>query len=90
MGISYEILVKEAYEEALKTAGSLNNLKSLAEVGGSNMQYALDVDYVVENRPEMAVEWWLKAANQGHVLAQYSIGNCYEEGLVVNKDMEKQ
>ena len=37
----------------------------------------------------MAVEWYVKAANQGHTWAQNNLGNCYEKGLGVAKDITK-
>ena len=36
-----------------------------------------------------AVEWWLKAAEQGNADAQYGLGCCYEEGHGVDKDLNE-
>ena len=35
---------------------------------------------------EQAVYWFGKAAESGHVVAQYKLGKCYESGLGVAKD----
>ena len=36
----------------------------------------------------LAVKWLLKAAEQGDSLAQYQLGECYEEGIGVEADEE--
>jgi len=33
-----------------------------------------------------AVKWYLKAAEQGHVEAQFNLGGIYQEGIVVPQD----
>ena len=35
-----------------------------------------------------AFEWYSKAADQGHMLAQHSLGHLYEEGKGVKKSPE--
>lgn len=37
----------------------------------------------------LAVKWLLKAAGQGDSLAQYQLGECFEEGVGVEADEEK-
>jgi TPR repeat protein len=34
-----------------------------------------------------AVEWYLKAAKQGHVYARDGLSNCYKEGRGVEKNL---
>ena len=36
-----------------------------------------------------AVTWYHKAAEQGHVAAQYKLGSCYENGYGVKKDKDR-
>lgn len=36
-----------------------------------------------------AVEWYMKAANQGHAGAQHSLGVCYDNGRGVTQDFKK-
>jgi hypothetical protein len=43
-------------------------------------QAYFDGDGVIKSYP-LAVEWWLKAANQGCAAAQYELGVAYSEGL---------
>ena len=70
-------------------------LQLLAESGNPTTQFNLgimciyDYDALPENlkKPE---EWFQKAANQGHVPAQYYLARTYEEGLGgVTPDLEK-
>ena len=70
-------------------------LQSLAEDGNPTTQFNLgimciyDYDGLPEDlkKPE---EWFQKAANQGHVPAQYYLARTYEEGLGgVTPDLEK-
>lgn len=42
--------------------------------------------YDVEKDPEKGFEWLLKAAELGHTLAQYQVGNYYLKGEIVPKD----
>lgn len=70
-------------------------LRSLAKYGNPTTQFNLgimciyDYDGLPEDlkKPE---EWFQKAANQGHVPAQYYLARTYEEGLGgVTPDLEK-
>jgi TPR repeat protein len=36
-----------------------------------------------------AAEWYKKAADQGHTVAQMNLGNCYKFGEGVPKDLAK-
>ena len=40
----------------------------------------------VEKNMTEAVEWWRKAAEQGHAKAQFILGDCYYKGEGVAKD----
>ena len=31
--------------------------------------------------------WYLKAAMQNHIIAQYNLGVCYENGIEIEKDL---
>lgn len=42
-----------------------------------------------ENNSLNAVEWYLKLANQGHVVAQYNLGVCYQNGIGKEKNFTK-
>ena len=48
-------------------------------------QAYFDGDGLIQSYP-LAVEWWLKAANQGCAAAQYNLGVAYSEGLGVVAD----
>jgi len=39
----------------------------------------------VEQSYATALEWWRKAADQGHADAQYNIGVCYDHGTGVEQ-----
>ena len=36
-----------------------------------------------------AFNWWLKAAQNGHIKAMFCVGSCYGEGKGVSKDIVK-
>jgi len=63
----------EAYVEAFKKTGGMSNLKRLAEKGNAEMQYALAVNYRLDNDVSSAEPWYRKVAAQGYTLAQYSV-----------------
>ena len=52
-------------------------------------QYQLGIDAGFKKDDKQAVEWWRKAADQGHAEAQASLGELYYNGRGVEKD-EKQ
>ena len=43
--------------------------------------------YAGEPDSEKAVEWYRKAAEQGHPGAMFNLGTCYLEGTGVKKDI---
>ena len=51
-------------------------------------RYYYGYDYVRKNLTK-AVEWYTKAAEQGHAKAQFNLGLCYEYGIGVEKDLIK-
>ena len=84
-----EVLRKNVKERTVRV------LQLLAEYGNPTTQFNLgimciyDYDGLPEDlkKPE---EWFQKAANQGHVPAQYYLARTYEEGLGgVTPDLEK-
>ena len=68
---------------------ALSELHPLAEAGDAEAQYRLGLMYDagsgVETDPGMALELFLKAANQGHAEAQRVVGIYYEEGKGVRQ-----
>lgn len=67
----------------------------LAETGNPNMQYGLARLYDlgaetlgVTRNDEKAATWYRRAADQGHVKAQFALGQAYEEGRGVKQDRE--
>ena len=62
-------------------------------LGNANAQYMLGYCYAnalgTEQKYEKAVEWYAKAAEQGHTNAQNGLGACYEQGTGVAKDLAK-
>ena len=49
-------------------------------------QYQLGIDAGFKKDDKQAVEWWRKAADQGHAAAQYKLGVAYYFGRGVEKD----
>ena len=68
-------------------------LTEMAENGSMATQLMLSVmyrgGYGVEKDDEVATEWNLKAAKQGHKLAQYNMGWAYAHGRGVSWDEKK-
>ena len=62
-----------------------NNNEEDAEKQFNIGQAYFDGDGVIQSYP-LAVEWWLKAANQGCAAAQHELGNAYSDGLGVEAD----
>lgn len=74
-------------------AASLEEMRKRAEVGDPYEQVALATRYAKgESVPQdysMAVRWYLRAAEQGHVGAQDSLGSYFWMGRGVPKDVTK-
>lgn len=49
----------------------------------NGLYYNSDLDY------DKAAYWYLQAANQGHSTAQSNLGNCYEKGNGVQRNMKE-
>ena len=43
----------------------------------------------MEKRPEEAVKWFLKSAEQGYATGQDNLAKCYENGRGVAKDLKE-
>lgn len=51
--------------------------------------YCCENYYGVKQDWQKAIEWYSKAAGQGHAEAQYKLGICYAEGRGVKEDWQK-
>lgn len=60
-----------------------------AEAGDAEAQYQAGGHYMRQNRWDLAVPWYEKAAAQGHSKAQNNLGVAYSEGRGVAVDKEK-
>ncbi len=60
-----------------------------AHKGDSQAQYRMGHHCVEEKEYKLAFDWFLKAAEQGHVEAQCWVGNFYYEGRGVARDIKK-
>ena len=61
------------------------------EISDKEAQFQLALKYAnggegVDLDPKKACQWFLKAAEQEHLLAQYNTGVCYLDGLGGTKD----
>ena len=89
METSHSARLTFAYTEALSNIGSLEGVKQLADQGNPEMQFVFAVDFAIQESPHEAFHWFEKAALQGHVIAQYCLGNCYSDGVGVESDREQ-
>lgn len=48
-----------------------------------------NAEYAIPQNEEMAIAWWLKAANQGEVRAMYKLGDAHLRGRGAAKSLEK-
>lgn len=81
----------QCYEKALGVKRNMDEAKKWylqsALNGNADAQFAMGKhtwsgwDSWDEGDHKKAVEWYRLAAEQGHVLAQYQLGECYERGL---------
>ena len=60
-----------------------------AEAGEAEAQYQAGGHYMRQNRWDLAVPWYEKAAAQGHAKAQNNLGVAYAEGRGVPADPQK-
>jgi TPR repeat protein len=74
-------------------AANLSEMRKRAEVGDPYEQAALAIRYAkgqdVQQDYSMAVRWYLRAAEQGHVGAQDALGSYFWMGRGVSKDVTK-
>jgi TPR repeat protein len=84
---NYRIDANEARYFLPKSEKDIEELKKFAEKGNINAQLSLACAYHFreKNLPE-AVKWYLKAAEQGSLQAQWNLGLCYDEGEGVQID----
>lgn len=79
------------------SAGELvdNTLKLCKESGGIGnveSQYHVSVLLMIKNdqaESQDSYKWCLMAAKNGHTYAQYRLGKMYENGVIVERDIEK-
>jgi len=85
--------VREAPRPTPIAASSLEEVRRRAEVGDPYEQAALATRYATgEDVPQdyfLAVKWYLKAAEQGHLGAQDALGSYFWIGRGVQKDVTK-
>lgn len=79
----YGLGIEQSYEKALPL------LKSSVEQGCPEFQGLLGCAYLEINDYEKALYWLQIAAEQDDVIAQYTLGKCYENGYGVTKDKKK-
>ena len=76
---------KEGYTSLIKAASE--EKEKLLE------QYAIgwmhDIGILFKKDKRKAVDWWTKAAEQGHMDSQYNLGVAYAYGEGIERDMEK-
>ena len=76
------------YPQAL-SASEKTRLVQGAQQGDPEMQYELGVMYHNRHDYISAFSWFQKAAEQNHIMAQYSYGMMYKEGQGVTRDDHK-
>lgn len=80
------------YKTFLPTAkkSKEQELLELAEQGDANAQYELGYYYEWKSCDDKkALEWYTKAAEQGHIRAQEQVAYIYRKGKVVERSYEK-
>jgi TPR repeat protein len=69
---------------------SMDELQAKATAGDPEAQYALGWSLhqgrIIKKNDTEAVEWWIKAAGQGHARAQYRLADAYWSGEGVPED----
>lgn len=67
---------------------SFDEAKAKAERGDATNQFVLAIYHAAgaEKNSVEAVKWFRKAAEQGHVKAQYHLATCYQMGEGIGKD----
>lgn len=83
--------VRQAEKSGVDLLEVMNRYKRLAQMGHAKSQFKVGhfyFDSVMKNLKD-ASYWWHRAAEQGHVLAQYNLGLMYERGLGVEMDAKQ-
>jgi TPR repeat protein len=72
---------------------SLASIRASALKGDADAQFQLGNKYVigdgVEKDPQLAVRWYMEAAERGHRLAAHNLGRCYLTGEGVAKNPQE-
>lgn len=83
--------VRQAEKGGVDLLDVMNRYKRLAQLGHAKSQFKVGhfyFDSVMKNLKD-ASYWWTRAAEQGHVLAQYNLGLMYERGVGVEMDAKQ-
>ena len=79
---------EEAQQSAEKKAAESDEKANKAEEA-ADAQYRKGLSFYEQRDYTKAVEWFQKAAEQGHAIAQCYLGVCYERGRGVQQDYTK-
>lgn len=84
--------IADLIERGTYVGDTIDDLIEKATYGDADAQYVLGIVYYEDGGVGdygKVVYWLTQAAEQGHVMAQASLGNIYHEGKVVGQDDEK-
>ena len=84
-----EKAVKQGNTDAQKVLDSIKDVVKLfgaAKKGDSEAMFKLSATFLAGNNETEAVKWLKKAAEQGNVQAQVTLGACYDDGKGVSED----
>jgi|WetSurMetagenome_2_1015567.scaffolds.fasta_scaffold15098_6 uncharacterized protein len=79
-----EYYLLKDYEKAMHEYKNQDDPKSMYQIG-----YMYDHGEGMPQDNKAAVEWYLKAAEKGHVKAQYRLGLFYATGTGVEKNLKE-
>ena len=93
-GAYIELQRDPAKESHIKTAEKVNTLRASADRGNAAAQYEIASYYYYGSAgfpmdKTKSMDWFMKAAEQGHIRAQLQIAYEYKEGGVLEKDLQK-
>jgi TPR repeat protein len=73
--------------------GSVGEMLARAQAGDLAAQFELAAHYAEDSSTKgnlaLAVQWYERAADQGHAVAEYRLASLYEKGRGVAKDIER-